>query len=173
MSENGSLYLLDANTLITSQHVYYPNEMVPELWTWLLYQAMNNRIKMPAEIYEEVLVGKDDLLTSWLKKPEVKNAILLDEQVDPHLVQYVVETGYAPDLDENEIAAIGMDPFLISYALAQQGARCVVSLEASKPSAQRKNRRVPDVCKDLGSECCNMFVLLRKLGFHTGWERAV
>ncbi|MGE2214042.1 DUF4411 family protein [Pseudomonas aeruginosa] len=68
--------MLDANTLISSQGVYYPQAMVPELWSWLLYQGQIGRVKMPYEIYEEVLAGKDDPLTQWLKKDDVKGALL-------------------------------------------------------------------------------------------------
>jgi hypothetical protein len=70
MALDRKLYLLDANTLITSNGVYYPQTMVPELWSWLLHQSQNGRIKMPIEIYEEILAGKEDILTGWLKKPE-------------------------------------------------------------------------------------------------------
>lgn len=163
--------MLDANTLITSQGVYYPQAMVPELWTWLIHQGMSGRVKMPLEIYEEVIAGKDDPLTNWIKKPNIKAHIILNEHVNPEAVAHVTYNGYAPDLNEDEIAYIGRDPFLISYALESKD-RCVVSLEASKPSTKRQNRRVPDVCKALGAECCDVFGMMRALGFHTGWDKA-
>ncbi|WP_201023126.1 DUF4411 family protein [Pseudomonas syringae] len=163
--------MLDANTLITSNGVYYPQAMVPELWTWLLHQSKNDRIKMPIEIYEEVLAGKADILTAWLTKPDVKDSIVLKENADPGMVASVTFNGYAVDLNENELAAIGRDPFLISYALASPE-RCVVSLETSKPSAQRQNRKVPDVCKALGAQCCDVFSMMRALNFNTGWDKA-
>ncbi|HHK3702827.1 DUF4411 family protein [Pseudomonas aeruginosa] len=163
--------MLDANTLISSQGVYYPQAMVPELWSWLLYQGQIGRVKMPYEIYEEVLAGKDDPLTQWLKKDDVKGALLLSEEVDPATLIEVTHNGYAPDLNEDEIAFIGRDPFLIAYGKAGRAERCVVTLEASKPSTKRQNRRVPDVCKDMGVECCNVFSMMRQLEFHTGWEK--
>lgn len=173
MLHDGTLYLLDANALITSERMYYPKKMVPELWAWILHQGQNGRIKVPLEIYEEIQAGKEDELTIWLNKPEVKQSLLLEEDVSLPLVQHVVNNGYAADLNENEIAFIGKDPFLISYALASPQERCVVSLEVSKPRTQRQNRRVPDVCKDLGADCCNIFQLMKILEFHTGWEAAL
>lgn len=164
--------MLDANTLITSQGLYYPQAMAPELWSWLLHQGRSGRVKMPIEIYEEVIAGKDDPLTKWIKHPEVRAHIVLDEQANPGKVADVTYNGYAPDLNENELASIGRDPFLISYALATPD-RCVVSLEVSRPSTKRQNRRVPDVCKDLGANCCDVFGMMRALGFHTGWQRAL
>lgn len=170
MADDRKLFLLDANTLITSQGVYYPQAMVPELWSWLLHQGVSGRVKMPIEIYEEVIAGNDDPLTKWIKSPEVKAHIVLDENANPERVAQVTYKGYAPDLNETELAYIGRDPFLISYALEAPD-RCVVSLEASKPSTKRQNRRVPDVCKVLGADCCDVFGMMRALGFHTGWQK--
>lgn len=78
----------------------------------------------------------------------------------------------AADLNHAEIIAIGRDPFLIAYALAQPGNRTVVTVEASKPSTQRANRRIPDVCNDLGVEWCNSFQMLAALNFTTNWRSA-
>lgn len=167
------LYLLDANTLITSEGLYYPQFMLPELWDWLLHQAMSNTIKIPSEIYAEILAGKDDRLTKWLKKPEIRQHLVLPDEADPGLLAYVTYAGYAPDLNEVELAQIGRDPFLISYALMAPAERVVVTLENSKPKAQRQNRKVPDVCDSLGAQCCNVFTMLRELEFKTSWNRQV
>lgn len=45
---------------------------------------------------------------------------------------------------------IGNDPFIVAYALAFKPHATVVSTEVSRPSAQRGNRRLPDVCQELG-----------------------
>jgi len=91
-------------------------------------------------------------------------------QVDPSLVARVINEGYAPDLSDDEIVQIGRDPFLIAYALASPATRCVVTTEVSAPSKQRQNRRIPDVCASMGVVCCNTFVMMRTLGFKTGWS---
>lgn len=49
-------------------------------------------------MYEEVLAGRDDDLTRWLK--DNRDALRLDEDVDEALVARVTVTGYAPDLSE-------------------------------------------------------------------------
>jgi len=97
---------------------------------------------------------------------------LLDEAVEADLVADVINNGYAPDLTEDEILQIGRDPFLIAYALASPANRCVVTTEASAPSKQRQNRRIPDVCATMGVSCCNTFAMTKALGFRTGWSSA-
>ena len=160
------LYLLDANVLIDANRDYYPISRVPEFWEWLVDRGTQGTVKIPLEIYEEIKDGKDEL-AQWAQREEVKEALLFDEEVDVDLVSRVIEGGYAPDLNEDEVESIGRDPFLVAYALVEQDGRCVVTTEASKPSRQRANRHLPDVAKDLSVSCCDTFEFLRALRFST------
>ena len=164
------LYLLDANITITANSTYYPIDQVPEFWEWLQHQGESGNVKMPLEIMEEVKEGrKDDPLVKWIKQPEIEEALLLQESVDAALVPVVV-AAYASDLRDDELEQIGREPFLIAYALASPADRCVVTVESSRPSAQRQNRRVPDVCNSLGLSWCGPFQLNKALGFRTRWR---
>ena len=169
------LYLLDTNVLITAHNQYYPVDVVPEFWTFLVYKAAAGVLKMPIETFEEVRGGgtdtTKDLLYGWLSQRTVRDAILLDEDVDPVHVRSAIDIGYAPDLTDDELEQIGQDPFLIAHAMASPHDRCVVTTEVSSPAKRRQNRRVPDVCKTLGVPCCDTFAMLRRLQFSTGWDR--
>lgn len=168
-----NLYLLDANVLITANREYYPIDMVPEFWDWLLHMAQFGKIKMPIETYEEVKDGggkvKKDALVEWLGQETVKDSLVFCEEVDLELVQEVIAS-YAPNLNDTEIEQIGRDPFLIAHALAEKHHRKVVSIEVSAPGKKRANRRVPDVCRDNQVLCCNTFAMLRALNFSTSWQ---
>lgn len=169
------LYLLDANTLIDAKRDYFQFERVPEFWGWLQYQGEIGNIKVPLEIYEEFeearkADGSRDELSEWAASLEIREALLLAEDADPRLVAFVTTTGYAADLADDEIEKIGRDPFLIAYAYADPAGRTIVSTEVSKPSRLRANRRVSDVCRDLGIRCINNFNLLSELDFRTGWR---
>jgi hypothetical protein len=165
------LYLLDANILITAANTYYGITTVPEFWSWLNHQGASGRLKIPIEMYEEVLEGRkeDDELLDWVKSTPNKAALLLDEAAKPDLVQRVVSEGYAKDLTDDEVEKIGRDPFLISYGLAGAN-RCIATTEVSKPSKQRQNRHIPDVCQTLDVRWCGPWDLNRALGFRTGWR---
>lgn len=166
------LYLLDANVLITANSTYYPLDQVPEFWSWVHHNAQANRIKIPREILEEIKAGRkdDDPLLDWICTTEIEAALTLDEPVDADLVQHLVSAGYAPDLTDVEVDKIGRDPFLIAYALVDPPHRTVVTVEVSKPSAERANRKVPDVCHSVGVMSCGPFALNKALGFSTGWK---
>ncbi len=160
------LYLLDANVPIDANRDYYPLRRVPQFWDWLIDRALKHRVKIPLEIYEEMLAGKEDDLTCWLT--DNRDALLLDENVDATLVTRVTRSGYAPDLSEGDVERVGRDPFLIAYALANPGQRTVVTTEVSRPKKQGANRHIPDVCDDLGVPHCNTYQLIVKLDFTTG-----
>ena len=163
------LYLLDANVLIDANRDYYSLGRVPEFWGWLVDRAIEQQVRIPLEMYEEILAGKDDDLTRWLN--DNRDALLLDENVDETLVARVTDSGYAPDLSEEEVELIGRDPFLIAYALDNPAQRIVVTTEVSKPKKQRANRHIPDVCADLGVLCCNTYQFIKALDFTTGRRR--
>ena len=126
------LYLLDANVLIRAHHDYYPLDRVEGFWTWICDQARRGSIKMPSEIHNEVVGGTDEL-AKWIGRAQVKNVLLLDEEVDQQVLQRVLDHGYGRDLTEDEIDEVGRDPFLVAYAMMGDS-RAVVTKEVSKPS---------------------------------------
>lgn len=163
------LYLLDANTLIDANRDYYGIGQVDEYWDWLIHRGEQGQVKVPLEIYEELKTGTDALAT-WTRQADTEAALRFDEEVDVDLVRRVTEEGYAPDLTDIEIEEVGRDPFLIAYALADPENRIVVTTERSRPRAQRKNRKVPDVCDQFGIRALHAFRFGHELGFRTDWR---
>lgn len=160
------LYLLDANVLIDAHRDYYPIDRVPQFWDWLLDNANARRLKIPLEMYEEVVAG-NGALPDWLQNN--RTSMVLDEEVDPQIVSLMLSEGYADDLTDVEVEKLGRDPFLIAYALADTGNRCVVTTEVSRPSRMRANRHIPDVCDsfEIPIPHCDTFELVRALDFRT------
>lgn len=143
------LYLLDANVLIDANRDYYPISRVPEFWAWLQHHGTCNFVKIPLEAFEELKIGTDGI-SAWARDADVAISFLLDEEVDPTQVAMVIDQGYAPDLTDDEVENLGRDPFLAAYALVEPSGRCIVTTERSRPSRQRANRHLPDVCDALG-----------------------
>ncbi len=166
-------YLLDANVPITANNTYYPIDQVPEFWSWLQFQATSGYVKIPLEIMDEIKAGREDndLLIDWISQDEIEAALLFDEDVDTDLERHVVSEGHSDNLTDDQIENLGRDPFLIAHALANSAERCVMTIEVSKPSRQPQNRKIPDVCNALGVQWCGPFILNRKPGFHTGWQK--
>lgn len=158
------LYLLDSNVLICAHSQYYPIDRIPQFWNWLNGEGLAGRAKIPLEIYKEI-DGKDDLLTKRVAEKETRNALILNEEVDDNILNdQVIRKGYAPDLNDAEFKQAGNDPFLVAYALMGEN-RCVVTKEVSKPSQTRGNRKIPDVCKELGVFCIIDFSFYKQHDF--------
>jgi len=164
------VYLLDADTLIRADSTYYPLKRFPVFWDWLHHHGSTGALKIPQEQFDEVIAGRGDLV-DWLKERPKKDDLLLPGTVDAALLQRVINDGYAPDLDETELATVGQDPFLLAYALVSVDDRTVVSFETSAPAKRRANRKVPDVCQGFGIRCIKLFDLIEVLDFTTGWTR--
>ena len=158
-----TLYLMDANVPIRAHGDYYPIDRIAPFWEWLLAQAEADRVKMPREIYDEV-AKSTDILGQWLRRPEVRKAIILSELTDMQTVQAVISEGYAPDLDDIELLSLTRDPFLVAAALGGPN-RVVATREVSKRTQQRAKRKVPDVCATMGIQCINDYELWRRLDF--------
>lgn len=162
------MYLLDSDVLIFAKNSYYPLDRVPQFWEWIQAMSQENRIKMPREIYDEITEGHDDLC-EWISLPNIRQDIIFPGRLDRSLYNEVIEIGYELPLDAPEIEEkVGKDPFLIAYALEGKRigeSRIVVSREVSKPKKTGANRKVPDVCNDLGIECITDIECYRALGF--------
>jgi hypothetical protein len=162
------LYLLDSDALIRADRQYYPPNRFPIFWTWLLHMGIGGSAKVPREQYDEIVGGRGGLV-DWLRSEEVKQALLLAEDADPALVAEVTLRGYG-QLDEVGLEKVGRDPFLIAYAFADRAQRTVVTLEVSAPRRQGANRKIPDVCAQLGVVCCDLFEFIGALDFTTDWR---
>ena len=159
------LYLLDANVLIQAHEEYYPLDRVPQFWDWVLSVAQAGQAKMPFEIHGEIAIAEGPL-KEWICSEDVKNKLILDEEADQTTVEKVLAEGYGQNLTDSDLEKIGQDAFLIAYALAS-AERTVVTKEISKPSAQKGNRKIPDVCDHFKVKWMRDFSFYKTLNFTT------
>ena len=157
------VYLLDSNVLIEANKTYFPLSRFMRFWRWIEEMAKDGLVLMPKEMYFEILVGSDQV-KKWISDAQVRNHLLLDEEISKDKLEAVLSQGYGMDLSEDERARIGNDAALISYAMECEH-RTVVTKEVSSPGKVRANRRIPDVCRDLGVNCINDYKLYEELDF--------
>lgn len=156
------MYLLDANVLIEANETYYPIDRLPQFWDWLITMAAAGEVKMPFEIHEEIS-PQPGLFKNWLSDAGIKKALILDEAVDNHAVAHVVNA-YGGPLTDSDTEKMGRAPFLIAYGLIHAD-RIIVTKEISRPSAQKGNRKIPDVCNDVGVKWIRDFEMYKILNF--------
>ena len=165
------VYVIDANVLIDANRDYYPRERVPEFWNWLLELCRIGDALVPKEIYDEVVPPghKDDDLIEWMNKNGAD--IVLAESALPSTVDRVIRDGYRLNATSTDLEAMGSDPALIAYALGHSPSRAVVTTERPKPGLTSRNRKVQDVCRDIGVECVHTYEFIRRLDFRTAKNR--
>jgi len=161
------LYLLDANTLINAQDMYYGMDCVPEFWSWLEFQVKKNVCRIPPMIYEEIQ-PKSTEFRQWLQRN--KNTLILNEVENTELIRHVITQGYGNQITDIQLKRIGADPFLVASALEDSHDRCVVTNEVSKPSAKGTKRKIPDICDQLKIQCISMVDFIKIVGFKTQWR---
>jgi len=169
------LYLLDANILIRAHADYYAIDRVPQFWDWLLHHAGAGAIKIPLEIYDEMEEGgrprPGDLFLPFLRRAEVKRALILREEVIPDNVTTVLTLGYGgPAPDDQALEEMGKDPFLIAYALTDVRGRCVVTAEISRRTQTGARAKIPDACQDVGVRSIGPYDFYKELNFTIDWR---
>lgn len=157
------VFLLDSNVLIEANKTYFPLSRFMRFWRWIEEMAKDGLIFMPREMYFEISLVNDEV-KKWINNIQVKNHLLLNEEISKEKLETVLSQGYGTDLSDDERARIGNDAALISYALECEH-RTVVTKEVSSPTKVGANRKIPDVCRDLGVNCINDCQLYEELDF--------
>lgn len=102
-----------------------------------------------------------------MDQKEVREALALNEEVDPAIFNRVLNSAYAPDMDDTELEEIGRDPFLPAFAMMGKD-RTVVTKEVSRPSKLRGRRKLPDACTIMNVRWITDFSFYRELDFRIG-----
>jgi len=158
------LYLLDANVIIRAHEDYYPLDRVRPFWDWLLTEAEAGHVKIPLEICIEITPARGPL-KDWINDSEVKDLLILDEEVDRGVFNQVIDTAYAPDLADHELDEAGQDPFLVAYGMMSPK-RAIVTKEVSQTTKQRGRRKLPDACNMMNVPWMTDFQFYKERNFH-------
>lgn len=159
-------FFIDASTLIFSKNYHYQLDRVPEFWDWLVFHAEAGSVKLPREIYDEI-IRQDDDLKEWAQMN--KDALLIDD-IGYHGVLTEVLGSYAVDPSDADIEEIGNDPYLVACALhhGRLGEPAtVVTEEKHAPGKLNAARRIPNACEDVGVDWCNVGGLVGRPGLVT------
>ena len=156
------MYIFDASVLIRANNEYYPMDRFWQVWEWLEKQAIDGNLKIPFEIFQELL-NYNDNLSEWSTKR--RGSLVIDEDVVN--LERTISDGYGFTAmpTEEQLDKMGRDPFLLSYCLNDFPNRIAVSHESSKPSRMNANMKIPDACGKLGIPHRTLSMVLKELGF--------
>lgn len=155
------MYIVDANVLIEAKNRYYAFDIAPGFWAWLDQAHTAAQVCSIEPVYDELIVG-DDELAEWAKG---KRAFFraIDKSTPQHfgpLSAWAQSKSFTPGALAN-FTGNNADYLLVAYARAH--AHTVVTHEISQPNA-RARVLIPDACMAMGVSTMNTFDMLRKTG---------
>ncbi len=131
------VYLLDTNIFIEPYRTFYSLDYGTAFWDFLKYQAKNDQIFSIDKVYTEQ--GKRGIF-----KDEAIKEFKKEDNADPWLVAYAMHYRDRKSVFKKEIVIVTQE----------------------KLDRNRKNKiPIPIVCEEFSVECCDLFTMLRELGF--------
>jgi hypothetical protein len=172
------VYLLDTNIFIEPYRTFYSFDYGTAFWDFLKYQAKNGQIFSIDKVYTE-LSRIEDQLFNWIEenlKPlgffhstedrnVLKNYKKIIQWAEGKRGTFIDEA--IKEFKEEDNA----DPWLVAYALHYKDMKSVFKKEIvivtqEKLDLNRKNKiPIPIVCKEFSVEYCDLYTMLRELGF--------
>lgn len=150
-------YVFDSNIFINLQR-RQPIDIYPSLWNRISELMTAGTIISSQEVYDEIMIGGDDLET-WAKAHKecfLPSSVSVQQEVRSILLSHrgLIEGGSKKN---------SADPFVIALAKQKQ---CKVVTEET-PTRNTKAPKIPDVCDAYKIECIDFvgFAREEKLSF--------
>lgn len=159
-------YIVDANTFIQASRGYYAFDFAQHFWNNLVVYGSQSKILSLDKVLAEINQG-DDQLKKWANRdflPYFENSqtsavvqhySTLVNWADEH--QVYIQTAKDEFMEDDNA-----DAWIISYAMAHD---CTVVTDEIPDPASKKRIKIPDVCNMFGIPYCDLFAMLRSLGF--------
>ena len=156
-------YLLDTNVFIEASRFYYPMDLFPFFWDWLIEENKKGLIFSIDWVYDEIKKGKDKL-SEWCDKLDEKNWFLsshyeVTQCIFSDIANWVMNHGKYTKAAKDEFLSVA-DPWIIAKAKADNF--IVVTQEKSEPQSKKKVF-IPDICNESDVKYTNTVEMLRKL----------
>lgn len=175
MTSNDEIYLIDSNAFITPHRMYYQFSFAPTFWEQLNRFSTAGKImtldKVGQELCRESAPEKKDDMQVWYEDTFTGSKIpSTNQEVVKKYVQ--VMNHLQEDNKYNEKAlrewsdAKVADAWLIAVAL--QFGYTIISFEKKvniQPNTSIGRAKIPNICEDLGVKYCDLFEMMKKLGF--------
>lgn len=155
--------VLDTNVFIEPKNRYYPFDICPGFWEFLIADFKDGNAVSVLSVRDELLAQEDDL-SDWVKDvvPKVhfidclKDQSVLENQLE--VAEYVRDYYDKPNLIEDFLGDSVADSWVIAYAKAKNG--IVVTHETHKSKGRKVS--MSDVCDHFGIHHIDVFEFLRQ-----------
>jgi hypothetical protein len=152
---------LDSDSLITPSRGPYRFTTLPTFWDYLEQKA-NEQVLASSEFVLIELTGNGDKLEAWARHQQGTLFRSPTQDVQNAYSQVVNSVNNNGRYAQHQISRFlsGADPWLIAHAIVEGGR--VVTFEKTEPNSRRP--KIPDVGREFGVRCINIYDLLAELG---------
>lgn len=161
-----SVYVLDTNFFIQAHRVSYPLDIAFSFWNKVKQLAFEGKIISIDKVKQEIFQN-DDALKQWCENNlpddffrDTTKVVNSYGQVATWAVsrsEHYFPSALAEFLDADEA-----DAWLVSYALADNSDRIIITHELSEPN--RKNKvKIPEACLAFNVRFANVIEMFRQL----------
>ncbi len=180
------VYLLDTNIFIEPYRTFYSFDYGTAFWDFLKYQAKNGQIFSIDKVHTE-LSRIEDQLFNWVErnlKPlgffrSTKDINVLKNY--KKIIQWAEgkRGTFKDEAIEEFKEEDNADPWLVAYAMHYRDRKSVFKKEIvivtqEKLDRNRKNKiPIPIVCEEFSVEYCDLFTMLRELGFKIRFDGGI
>ena len=168
-TNEGPLFVLDANVFIEAHQRYYARDLSPGFWDCLAHYAREGRLLSIDRVPQELL-GYDDSLADWVRDEAPPHMFVSSAEADVvdafrELVIWVRDNRQFNDPAKQEFYRVA-DGWLIAYARVH--GITVVTQEVYAPEV-RKKVPIPNVCRQFNVTSTDTFPMLRELEVRFNW----
>jgi hypothetical protein len=180
------VYLLDTNIFIEPYRTFYSFDYGTAFWDFLKYQAKNGQIFSIDKVYTELSCIEDQLF-DWVER-DLKPLGFFHSSENINVLKNYKEIiqwaeGKRGTFKDEAIEEFkeedNADPWLVAYAMHYRDMKSVFKKEIvivtqEKLDRNRKNKiPIPIVCEEFSVECCDLFTMLRELGFKIRFDSGI
>jgi hypothetical protein len=182
------VYLLDTNIFIEPYKSCYSFDYGMAFWDFLKYQAGNDKIFSIDKVYTE-LSRIEDQLFYWVER-NLKPLGFFHSARDINVLKNYKEIiqwaeGKRGTFKDEAIEEFkeedNADPWLVAYAMHYRNRNMksvfkkeIVIVTQEKLDRNRKNKiPIPNVCEEFSVKCCDLYTMLRELGFKIRFDGGI
>lgn len=162
------IYLLDSDILISANKKYYPPDVFPCVWDWIVNKYNNNEIKSIEEVRDEILMGNDNLV-NWVNcnKDLFLDKTALTVVKYNEVANHVRSLGKRPS-QENDFLDCA-DPWLIATALEMGSTSTIIVTNESRVDESSHTIKIPNICNFFEIKTCDFSTAMIDLNavFHS------
>lgn len=155
-------YLLDTNFFIQGHRKYFPFDIMPGVWEFVIDQCKAGTLASIDKVFDEILDGDD--LADWARAaPGDLFRSTADARVQAayqRVMNWVVSNP-PHSQDQKARFAAGADGWIVAFAMVHN---CIVITEEQLVDSTSSKVKIPNACKQFRVQYGDRLVLLRELG---------